>query len=62
MRREAKTVPKKVKMPVIIAVVLALFLPTYAALISYFAILRQPALMSAGHYKISVVQPDGSDL
>lgn len=53
---------RKVKIPVIIAVVLALFLPAYAAVISYFAILRQPALMSAGHYKISVIQPDGSDL
>lgn len=52
----------KNKVPVIIAVVLALFLPTYAAVISYFALLNQPALMSSGNFSISIIQPDGSDL
>lgn len=58
----SKNMINKNKIPVIIAVVLALFLPTYAAVISYFAILRQPDLMSSGNIKISIIQPDGSDL
>ena len=63
MRKEVDEMrKKKLKIPVIIAIVLALFLPTYAAVISYFAIISRPALMSSGNYKISVIQPDGSDM
>lgn len=46
--------------PKIIAAVLAMFIPTYAAILSYYIKVNGTAFTSAEGYEIDVVQPDGS--